>query len=164
LPAYERQENRAMAQPMYFEDWVIGRVYETGSREITHEIVDSFNEVEAHKGPMHNDPEAAKESIWGRMSMHGMLIMIMASGLMADMDMFDESALAFLGVKWSFSKGAFIGDTIRVRWHVGEKRLTSKPGRGIIVRHVEVINQDDEVICSGQLTSLWKCRAADAAA
>lgn len=153
-----------MAKPHYFEDWEIGRVYETQSRTVTQEDVDHFNAVEGYASDLHNDPETAKGSIFGDVTVHGALILVMASGLMARMQMFDGPALAFLGIGWKFHDPVRVGDTLRVRWWVGSKRLTSKPGRGVIVRHVEVLKQDGKVACTGEFTSLWKCRQAEDAA
>ena len=39
-----------------------------------------------------------------------------------------------------------IGDTVRVRAEVKEKRETSKPERGILVLTYQVVNQRDEVV------------------
>lgn len=150
-----------MTNPHYFEDWEIGRVYETGSRTITQEDVDHFNVVEGYASDLHNDPEVAKSSIFGDVTVHGLIILVIASGLMARMRMFDGPALAFLGLNWTFLDPARVGDTLSVRWWVGSKRLTSKPGRGIIVRNIEVLKQDGKIACTGEMTSLWACRQVE---
>ena len=147
-----------MAQSMYYEDWVPGRLYETAPRTVTQADVDHFGEVEQHRGPLHNDPEAAKSSVFGDLTVHGVLPIAMAFGMMGAMGLYDHSALAFLGMTWKYHAPVRVGDTLKVRWSVREKRLTSKPGRGVIVRDVKVVNQKDELVCSGDLTSLWAFR------
>jgi len=147
-----------MGNPHFYEDWVIGKVYETGSRTITQSDMDHFGHVEGHRSPLHNDPEFAKETIWGALTVHGVLIIAMASGLMGRMQMFDGAALAFLGMTWKFLGPVMVGDTLRVRWWIKEKRPTSKPGRGVIVREIQVLNQNDAIVCTGDMTSLWSMR------
>lgn len=147
-----------MTQSLYYEDWVIGQVYETQPRVVTEADVEHFGEIEQYRGPLHNDPEAAKASIFREMTVHGVLPIAMAFGMMGAMGLYDASALAFLGMSWKYHSPVRVGDSLRVRWSVRERRPTSKPGRGVIVRDVQVLNQDQTQVCSGDITSLWAFR------
>lgn len=153
-----------MTKALYYEDWEIGRVYETRAREVTERDTELFAEVEGAKSAMHLDPEYAKGTIWGKLTVHGLLTVSMTAGLMGESGLFDGTALAFLGLEWTFQRPVCVGDEIRVRWWVSEKRPTSTPGRGIIVRSMEVVNQDDEVVCIGSMTTLWTRRESDVTA
>jgi acyl dehydratase len=147
---------------MYYEDWEIGRRYETRAREVTLDDVHRFGEVEGSGSPMHLDPEYAKGTVWGKMSIHGLLTVSVAAGLMGESGLFDGTAIAFLGLTWSFRDALFVGDRVRVRWWVSERKPTSKPGRGLVTRTMEVLNQDDVVCCTGTMTTLWSMRDAGA--
>jgi acyl dehydratase len=147
---------------LYYEDWEIGRRYQTRARAITIGDVAKFGDIEGSKSPMHLDPEYARETVWGRMSLHGLLILSVATGLMGESGLFHGTALAFLGLTWNFRNAVFVDDEIRVRWWVSEKRPTSKPGRGVVTRSIEVLNADDVVCCTGTMSTLWSMRDAGA--
>jgi acyl dehydratase len=87
----------------------------------------------------------------------------MAAGMMGEMGMFEGTALAFLDMTWKFHAPIVVGDSIRVRWWVSEKRETRKPERGVITRSIEVYD-GDVLACTGTMTSLWSRRTAAAAA
>jgi acyl dehydratase len=145
---------------LYYEDWEIGKVYTTRSRRVTLDDIHRFGEIEGSKSPMHLDPEYAKSTVWGKMSIHGLLTVSVAAGLMGESGLFDGTALAFLDLTWQFRAAVFVDDEIHVRWWVSEKKPTSKPGRGLITRSMEVLNDHDELCCTGTMTTLWSMRPA----
>jgi acyl dehydratase len=147
-----------MTLPRYFEDWVIGETFETESRTITQADVDHFNAVEGYASRLHNAPAPTDASIFGKINVHGLVTLVIAAGLMSQMKMFDGPALAALDLTWQFKRPVHVGDTVRVRWWISDKKLSSKPGRGVIVRSVEVMNQRGESVCTGEMTALWACR------
>ena len=53
-----------------------------------------------------------------------------------------------------------IGDTVRVRVEVLEKRETSKPDRGVMKRLLQVLNQRDEIVQEGVQAFLLKQKSA----
>lgn len=153
-----------MATPKYFEDWEIGEVFETAEREVTVELARRFGEIEGSQDPLHLDEEYARtQSVFGALTAHGLLTVSMAAGMMGEMGMFGGTALAFLDLTWKFHAPVVIGDRIRVRWWVADKRETSKPDRGVITREIEVLVGETKA-CSGTMTSLWSRRVATAAA
>lgn len=147
-----------MAEPRYFEEWTLGEQFVTAPRTVTQSDVEHFAEVEGHKSPLHLDPEYAKDSVFGELTVHGLLTISMAAGMMGASGMFEGTGLAFLGLTWRFRGPVRVGDELRVRWWVGEMKPTRHPGRGLVVREIEVLNQDEEVVCSGSMTSLWAVR------
>jgi acyl dehydratase len=143
--------------PWYFEDLILGEVYETRSREISQRDVENFGEVEGARTSTHRDPQAGKESLWGKMTVHGLLTLSISFGLAVD-PRFYPTALALLSVSWTFHAPAVVGDELRVRWHISEKKLTRNPARGIVVRSLEVLNQEDVIVASGTVVNLWARR------
>jgi acyl dehydratase len=143
---------------LYYEDLVVGQENETAPRLVTQETAEHFAEVEGHKSPLHLDPEYAKSSVFGELTVHGVLIIGMAIGIMGDTGLFDGTATAFLGIDWKFIAPVRVGDSLHVRWKVSSKRLSSKPGRGVVVRNLNVLNQNDQTVATGDWTSLWACR------
>jgi acyl dehydratase len=149
---------------LYYEDWEVGKVYETRARTVTLEDVNGFGKIEGSMSPMHLDPEYAKQTVWGKMSIHGVLTVSIAAGLMGESGLFSGTALAFLDLTWQFRNAIFVEDQVRARWWISSKKPTSKPGRGLLTRSIEVLNQDDVVCCTGTMTTLWSMRDAGAVA
>jgi acyl dehydratase len=73
-----------------------------------------------------------------------------ADGLKTKSDMRFMPGMS-LGWEWRFVGPIKLGDTVRVKFHVGSKRESkSKPGWGILVLPSELINQRDEVVQKGE--------------
>jgi acyl dehydratase len=74
----------------------------------------------------------------------------------------EGTAIAFLEVSsWKFEAPLFIGDTIRVKIRVAEKKPSrSKSDRGIVKLFLEVVNQDGQTAQSGFKTLMIKRAAA----
>ena len=66
--------------------------------------------------------------------------------------------VAFLGLAWDFRNPVFIGDTIRVVQKVASKRATSKPGLGVVIYDVKVLNHRDQVCQEGQWKVMYMMR------
>ncbi|MGH3452347.1 MAG: MaoC/PaaZ C-terminal domain-containing protein, partial [Haloechinothrix sp.] len=98
--------------------------------------------------PVHMNEEVAKTTQFGGRIAHGPLIFALATGLFTQADKLNS--IAFLGMEWRFLKPVALGDTVRVRSELIEKRLT-KSGERAIARHKrEVLNQRDEIIEEGE--------------
>ena len=110
---------------------------------------------------LHTDEVYARQTIFGTRIAHGLLGLIISSGLINQMQLFEGSIIALLGYEnWKFHAPLRIGDTIHARMIITGKRTTSKPDRGIVYRTIEVVNQNDEIIQSGQSPLLLKMRSA----
>lgn len=148
----------------YFEEFEIGREYETAGRTVTETDLVTFAYLSGDHNPLHTDVEFAKGTVWGQRLVYGMLGFVFASGLRARLGIFEGTVLAFLGMTWDFKGPIFIGDTIRSRISIIEKRPTKKPDRGIVKQKVVLLNQRDEVIQEGVMTQMMLRRPAAAAA
>ena len=59
----------------YFEEWEIGKVYESTSRTITETDIVIFAGLSGDYNPLHTDEEFAKKSIFGTRVAHGFLVL-----------------------------------------------------------------------------------------
>jgi acyl dehydratase len=144
---------------LYFEDFEVGQKFTSMGKTITESDVMQFAQLSMDFNPLHTDAEFARTTQFGRPIAHGLLGLIVSSGLTARMGLFDGTAIAFLGVKeWNFLAPVFFGDTVHVEMTVAEKRKTSKPDRGIIVRDYKLIKQDGTVVQQGLSTIMVRCR------
>lgn len=144
----------------YFEEWEIGKVYNSTSRTITETDIVIFAGLSGDYNPLHTDEEFAKKSIFGTRVAHGFLVLSISSGLINQSKLFEGVVEAFLGMReFKITKGVLPGDTIRTRCEVLEKRVT-KEGKGIVTFKMDVLNQHDET-CSERLTTLMIKRCSD---
>ena len=133
-----------MIQSQFLEDYVIGAARETMGRTITEA------DIVLHAGqtgdfyPHHMDAEWCKTQDFKQRIAHGTLIFSVAVGMTAGV--INPEAFSYGYDRLRFIKPVFIGDTIRVRVTIKEKREHKKPGFGVVSELVEVFNQHQETV------------------
>ena len=148
-----------MIGPMYYEDYAIGEEFETPGRTLTEHDLIEFAALTGDYNPIHTDEEfSRRHSPFGKRIFHGLFGLGLVEGLKFRLAHFEGTGIASLGWEWAFTGALFIGDTARVKFKVQEKRLTKKPGRGILVEHCRLVNQHDEVVQEGTHTVMVKTK------
>src|SRR6266568_1519917 len=134
-----------MNDARYFKQYEIGSVRETLGRTITEA------DIVIHAGqtgdfyPHHMDAEWCKTQEFGQRIAHGTLIFSVAVGMTAWE--VNPEAFSYGYDRLRFIKPVFIGDTIRVRVTLKEKRDDPKrPAQGIVVELCEVFNQRQQLV------------------
>jgi acyl dehydratase len=133
-----------MIQSQYFEDYAVGAIRETLGRTITE------TDIVLHAGqtgdfyPHHMDAEWCKTQDFKQRIAHGTLIFSVAVGMTAGT--INPEAFSYGYDRLRFIKPVFIGDTIRVKVTIREKREHKKPGHGVVSELVEVFNQKNETV------------------
>ena len=103
------------------------------------------------------DEEYCKTTQHGGRIAHGPLVYAIAAGLLFQLHLYDDTAIAFLGFEnLRFTKTVKPGDTIHAKIKVLEKSETSKNDRGVIKRQLQVINQHGDVVQEGLQAFLIK--------
>jgi acyl dehydratase len=132
-------------QPRFFEDYDAGNVRETLGRTITEA------DVVIHAGqtgdfyPHHMDAEWCRAQPFGQRIAHGTLIFSIAVGMTAGE--VNPESMSYGYDRLRFLKPVFIGDTLRVKVTVQEKRDHNKSAvHGIVVERCEAINQRGETV------------------
>ena len=135
----------------YFEDWVVGEEYSTPGRTMTETDVVMFAAMTGDYNELHTSEEFGKNTQFGKRIAHGLLGLAVSHGLLFRLGSLEGTAIAFLGLEsWKFEAPLFIGETIRVKVKLAEKKESkSKPDRGVIKLFLQIIKQDDTVIQSG---------------
>ena len=135
----------------YFEDWVVGEEYFTPGRTMTETDVVMFAAMSGDYNELHTSEEFGKSTQFGKRIAHGLLGLAVSHGLLFRLGSLEGTAIAFLGLEsWKFEAPLFIGETIRVKVKLAEKKESkSKPDRGVIKLFLQIIKQDDTVIQSG---------------
>lgn len=133
----------------HFEDLQIGDEYLSPGRTVTEADIVAFAGLSGDYNVLHTDAEFMRSSIFGERIAHGLLGLAIQSGLGTRAVARPFATLAFLGLRWRFKAPIRIGDTIKVRLKVTDKRETTKPDRGIVVIQRSVTNQRGEVVQEG---------------
>jgi acyl dehydratase len=133
-----------MFQSIAFDEYQLNDTRETIGRTITE------TDIVIHAGqtgdffPHHMDAEWCKTQDFGQRIAHGTLIFSVAVGMTATV--INPLALSYGYDRLRFIKPVFIGDTIRVRVTIKDKRDHKKPEHGVVSELVEVFNQKNETV------------------
>lgn len=148
-------------EPKYLEDLRAGDTFTSAARTITESDVTAFAGLSGDFNPIHTDAEFAKDTPYGQRVVYGLLGLAMLTGLLDRIGLFSGTAIAMLGIRdWKFTAPLFINDTIRFRLTITDVRRTSSGDRGVVHRHFELLNQNDEVVQQGHIDILVRARDA----
>ncbi len=137
-------------KPFYFDDCVIGAEHAAASHEVTAEAIIQFATTWDPQ-PWHIDAEIARASHFGGLtacSAHIFSIFCITSQRWQSGVV--QQAIAGLGFdEMRMHKPVYAGDTLRCVSIVNLARPSaSKPDRGIVIYHTQLINQNNEVVFS----------------
>ncbi len=138
----------------YYEELNIGSEFVTRSRTITETDVVLYSGFSWDHNPEHTDVEFARDSAFGERIAHMLLSLVFANGLSASTAILRGTARGYLGMTWRTLQVCRIGDTLRVKETILEKKESPKPEVGIVKIGIEVINQRGEVVSQGDRTML----------
>lgn len=128
----------------YYEEFELEETRETLGRTITE------TDIVMHAGqtgdffPHHMDAEWCKTQPFKERIAHGTLIFSVAVGMTAQV--INEVAMTYGYERLRFTKPVFIGDTIRVKVSIKDKKDHKRPAYGLVTELVEVFNQKDELV------------------
>lgn len=134
-----------MFQTIYFEDYVLNDSRKTLARTI------SEADIVLHAGqtgdffPHHMDAEWCKTQPFKQRIAHGTLTFSVGVGLTATL--INPVAMSYGYDRLRFLKPVFIGDTLHTVVSITEKKDHPKrSNQGIVTEHLEIKNQNDEVV------------------
>jgi acyl dehydratase len=132
---------------IYFEDFVVGETVELGSVEVTETAIIEFAE-RYDPQPFHVDPAAAARSPYGGLIASGWHTCALYMRLLCDGMINDSSSQGASGMeelRWLAPVRP--GDTLRGRFTVLDAvPSATKPNRGTVTFHSEMLNHDDVVV------------------
>jgi acyl dehydratase len=134
-----------MSGDIFFEEYEVGVARETTGRTITEA------DVVLHAGqtgdfyPHHMDAEWCKTQAFGQRMAHGTLVFSVGVGMTAGA--INAQAMSYGYDRLRFVTPVFLGDTIRAKVTIKEKRDDAKrPKHGVVVEALEVVNQKGETV------------------
>ncbi|MBE8539940.1 MaoC/PaaZ C-terminal domain-containing protein [Geoglobus acetivorans] len=144
-------------EPLYFEAINVGDAVESIPRTIVESDIWMFAYLTGDFFPLHTDVEFSRNTVFGERIAQGMLVLSVALGMIDQvlLSRYDvSSVVAFYGIEdVRFLEPVFIGDTIRARAEVVEKRDAGEKS-GVVTYRLEVINQKNEVVLIARYSAL----------
>lgn len=142
---------------LYFEEFEIGHKVVTASRTITETDIVNFAGISGDYNQIHTDVEYCKTTPIGQRIAHGLLILSIATGLIAQSGLLEGTIMVFREIEnWKFVTPTYIGDTVHVVGEVTKAKALRRLGGGTIDIEVSVLNQKDEILMKG----VWKALMA----
>ena len=139
----------------YYEEFEVGETIEHDRRRTISEADNQrFCDLTMNQQPLHLDAEFAEETQFGERLVNGLLTMSLGVSMTIP-ETSDGTIVANLSYdNVEHPEPVFHGDTLRARTTVEDKRETSDGERGIVDMRVEVMNQDNTVVCEFERTVL----------
>jgi acyl dehydratase len=150
------REKRLQPGDYWFEDLKAGDWFETGHMVVTEAHIVAFAGLSGDFFDIHMDDEFAREQGFPGRIAHGLLVLALTDGL-KNRTSVRIMAIASLGWNWKFKGPIFAGDRIGVKVAVKESRLSNK-GQGIVTLHLEVTQQQGQVVQEGETTLMTRLR------
>ncbi len=148
---------------LYFEDFVVGKLYEhTLRRTVTQMDNMLFSNMTLNPQPLHIDRHFCEtETDWGQPLMNSLFTLGLIVGIQVS-DMTVGTTIANLGMTdVKFPSPLFENDTVHCTTEVLSKRESkSRPGAGIVETHIRAYNQHDKLVaeCKRQAFMLMRPR------
>jgi acyl dehydratase len=134
---------------MYFEDFVIGKLYEHPlTRTVTQMDNMLFSNMTLNPQPLHIDRQfCAEETEWGQPLMNSLFTLGLMIGIQVS-DMTVGTTIANLGMtEVKFPHPLFENDTVHGTTEIiGKRESQSRPGAGIVELHHRLYNQNDKLV------------------
>lgn len=134
---------------MLYDEWELDKTYITAARTIRQSDVDRYCALSGDYSPEYTNALFVQDSFFKKQVVPGGLTFIIGNGLDCQTLWVDGSYIGLLDQQMRFSAPVFVGDTIYLTMTPTAKRLSRKPGRGIITYQIQILNQKDEVVMDG---------------
>ena len=156
------EQNKEPTRGLWWEDFKVGEKRYSAGRTVTEGDMMNFAGLTGDYSQVHTDEEFCRKTDFGTRIVHGLLGLSIAQGLCWRSNYKQGTGVASIGWNnWKFRKPIFPGDTLRVCWWAGEVRESrSNPKVGIVIEHVELINQRGELVQEGDHAQMVRRRPA----
>lgn len=147
-----------MTEELYFDDAKVGDEGISPTYTFTEARINAYAELTGDFTAVHVDEDYAKTTPFGTRVAHGLFGLSVADGLKTQSDYRFVPGMS-LGWTWDFVLPIKINDTVHIKFRIDSLRLSkSRPGWGIVVVPVQLINQRGEVVQKGEHRLMIPCR------
>lgn len=148
-----------MTGQIWYEDFTPGEAITSQPRRITVSDIERYADLTGERHPVHMDDGFARAAGFDGRIAHGLFSLALIEGLKSELGLFDRSVTASLG--WDnirFSAPLYPGEDVHLRLEFLERRMTSKPGRGLAKERGILLKQDGTEVVSGDHLIFLLCR------
>lgn len=145
------------------EDFAAAPRIDSRARTVTAAEVAAFAALTGDHNPLHTNDALARAGGYPGVIAHGLLGLGLAVGLIEETGVHDGTTLAMLEIQhWTFRRPVLVGQEVRARMTVtGTYPSTRDRRRGILVRHLALLDAGGEVLQEGSITLLVRTRHSD---
>ncbi len=141
---------------MWFEEFAVGQQFDTEPLVVTRAMILEFAALTGDDNPLHTDGELMKESQFGDIIAHGLLVQSLVIGMIARLGIMEGTTIALAEVTCRFVAPVLVGDRIEASIAISGTRPSRKPDRGVVTRQVETRNQRGTTVMVSTLVSVMR--------
>jgi acyl dehydratase len=139
----------------YFEDFAVGQRFTSGARTVTAADLAEFTRLSGDDHPIHTDPDHRG----GRGPvLQGPFGPAVAMGLLQGLGLAGNAVLGLLDTHWHYRRPIHVGDTLRLEMTVVRTRRTRRGDRGVVTRHMRLVDDAGAVVQDGTTAVLLAAR------
>jgi acyl dehydratase len=149
-------------QALYFEEYELGAVYETGRRTVTDYDISTFVGLCGFGGPIWMDLDYVRQDKYysGRLT-PGLLVLSLAEGLIIASGIMEDRGLALMKLTPEFQKPVLAGETLFCKIAVTGLHLTSRGDRGVVTTQNTIHTTNGKQAVSYEAVRMVKAKAFD---
>jgi len=148
-------------QSYYLEDFKTGQTFSGGGRTITEADLTFFSMLSGDWNPIHANAEYARKTRYGQRVVHGTLGIAICTGMLQQLGIFEESAIAMLNLReWKFLAPLLVGDTVHLELEITDVERGKSGKSGKVGRHFRLVNQNGIAAQEGDSDVLVLTRAS----
>ncbi|OZE37623.1 MULTISPECIES: MaoC/PaaZ C-terminal domain-containing protein [unclassified Rhodococcus (in: high G+C Gram-positive bacteria)] len=148
---------------MHLEDFHLGMSFRSDAWTAGVDDLRAFGEVSGDMHPMHHDPEYAASTEYGTLVAQGPYGLARYFGTLHDSGMFADTIIGLLDTKWRYSLAVVPDVKMHYCTTVTSVRRTSAGDRGVINRHIELLDENNRVLQWGTSAALVRARGTEPA-
>lgn len=140
----------------YFEEFAVGDIFTTGTRVITREDILAFAILTGDTNPLHTDTEFMKDSQFGDVIAHGLFVVSVAIGLIAETGIMQGTTIALSQADSRLLAPTLPGDELHADFEIVALRPSRKLDRGVMDRVIRVVNQHGQTVAETRTVSIMR--------
>ncbi|TQM09448.1 MaoC/PaaZ C-terminal domain-containing protein [Pseudonocardia kunmingensis] len=139
----------------YFEDFAVGQRFTSGTRTVTAADLADFTRLSGDDHPIHTEPGYRGG---GAPVLQGPFGPAVAMGLLQGLGLAGDAVLGLLDTHWHYRRPVHVGDVLRLEMTVVRCRRTRRGDRGVVTRHMRLVDDDGAVVQEGTTAVLLAAR------
>jgi acyl dehydratase len=135
----------------WFEDFTVGEQFLSAPRTVTPEDLTAFTAMSGDNHPLHRGPDAILQGPFG---------IAVAMGLLQDFGLHGGAVRGLLDTHWSYRRPIRVGDSVRLAMTIVRCRRTTGGDRGVVTRHMRLLDAVGRTVQEGTTAALLDARGA----